>query len=278
MKPRYSFSSKKSRRATESPKMLKQRQKYPILVEKIIGTSDIILEVLDARFPEKTQNFGIEKEIKKRKKKIIYVLNKSDLVPKINKSKIEKLTPKIIVSCKSRRGIKELRNKIKEISKKVKPIEEQIVVGIIGYPNTGKSSLINSLIGKNSAGTGADAGFTKGIQKLRLTSEIILLDTPGVIPKEEYSGTEIDKIARHTIVGGRSSSQVKDPEMVIANLIKEYPNFLENHYKLKSKADAEEILNELGKKWNYLKKGKEINFDRTARRILKEWQSGVIRV
>ena len=257
MRVKYSFSSRKTKHATDSPKMRKQKQKYPILVEKIIESSDIILEVLDARFPKETQNFELEREIKKKKKKIIYVLNKSDLIPKINKAKIGKLNPRIIVSCKSRRGIKELRNKIKELSKKIKPIEEQIVAGIIGYPNTGKSSLINLLIGKKSAGTGAEAGFTKGIQKLKLTANIILLDTPGVIPNEEYSEIEVGKIAKHVIVGGRSFSQVKDPEMVIANLIKKYPNILENHYKLKSKADSEKILDELGKKWNYLKKEKK---------------------
>jgi len=274
MRPRYSFSSKKSRRATESPKMRKQRQKYPALVEKIINESDIILEVLDARFVERTRNFELEKEIKRKKKGLIYVLNKSDLAGKIG----VKIFPCVVVSCKTRKGVKELRDKIKALSKKVKPIGEKITVGVIGYPNTGKSSLINLLIGKKSAGTGAEAGFTKGIQKLKLTNEIILLDTPGVIPEKEYSNFEKDKIARHVIVGGRSYSQVKDPEMVVVNLAKEYPGVLEKHYKTKSKADVEKVLDELGKKWNYLKKGKEVNFDKTARRILKEWQEGKIKI
>jgi len=278
MRVKYSFSSRKTKRATSSPNLRKQKQEYPTLIEKIIETSDIILEVLDARFPEKTRNFEIERKIKNKNKKIIYVLNKSDLILKINKTHLSKLNPKIIASCKNRRGIKKLRNKIKELSKNVKTTENQITVGIIGYPNTGKSSLINLLIGKSSAGVGSDAGFTKAIQKLRLTHGIILLDTPGVIPKKEYSSVEQDKIARHTIVGGRSYSQVKDPEIVIANLIKEYPNVLEKHYKTKSKTDAEKILNELGKKWNYLKQKGKINFDKTARRILKDWQKGVIEI
>jgi ribosome biogenesis GTPase A len=278
MRVKYSFSSRKTKRATASPNLRKQKQKYPALVEKIINTSDIILEVLDARFPKETRNYELEEEIKNKKKKIIYVLNKSDLASKINKLNIQKLNPKIIVSCKNRRGIKELRNKIKELSKKIKPIEDQITIGIIGYPNTGKSSLINLLIGKSSAGVGSDAGFTKSIQKLRLTQGIILLDTPGVIPKKEYSSIKFDKITRHTIVGGRSYSQVKDPEIVILNLMKEFPNILEKHYKTKSKKDSEKILEELGKKWNYFKQKGKINFDKTARKILKDWQKGIIKI
>jgi len=271
MKPRYSFSSKHTRKARNSPKMRKQKGKYPILIKQIIEQSDIILEVLDARFIKETQNTELEEKINAQKKKLLYVLNKSDLIR--NKTK-QNLQNYIYVSCKNRTGIKELRNKIKFLSRKTK--QERTTIGIIGYPNTGKSSLINLLIGKSKAGTGADAGFTKGIQKLKLTNEIMLLDTPGVIPEKEYSSIEQDKIARHTIVGGRSYSQVKDPEMVIAELMHSYKDVLEKHYKIKG--DSEKLLEHLGRKWKFLKKGRQVNFDKTARRILKEWQDGIIKI
>ncbi len=274
MRAKYIFSSRKTKRATKSPKLRKQKEKYPSLVEKIIEDSDIILEVLDARFVRETRNIELEKKIKRKKKKIIYVLNKSDLTKKTS----SKIPQSINVSCKTKKNIKKLRDKIKIVSKKIKPSNDKIIIGVIGYPNTGKSSLINLLVGKSKAGVGADAGFTKGIQKIRLANEIILLDTPGVIPNEEYSNIEKEKIAQHTIVGGRSYSQVKDPEMVIAKLIKDYPDVLEEHYKTEAKADAEKILNELGKKWNFLKKKGLIDSDKTARKILKDWQAGVIRI
>jgi ribosome biogenesis GTPase A len=273
MKAKYIFSSKKTRRAIDSPKMKKQKEKYPSILNKIINESGIILEILDARFPEKTRNFEVEKQIKKRKKNLIIVLNKSDLTEKDTRS----ISPGISISCKTRKNIKKLRDKIKILSKKIKT-EEKIKVGVIGYPNTGKSSLINLLIGKKSAGIGADAGFTKGIQKLKLTDEIVLLDTPGVIPIKEYSSFEKSKIAKHTIVGGRSYSQVNEPDIVIANLIKEYPNVLEKHYKIKTDGDSEVLIETLGKKFNYFKKGGEIDTDKTARKILKDWQEGFIKI
>ncbi len=253
--------------------MRKQRGKYPLLIQKIIQDSDIILEILDARFPEETRNPEIEKQIKKQNKSLVYVLNKSDLAAK----KLFEIYPKVFVSCKERRGIKQLRELIKIISKKIhKDSDGKILVGIIGYPNTGKSSLINLLIGKSSAGVGSEAGFTKGIQKLKLDENILLLDSPGVIPERQYSHTEKEKIAKQTIFGGRSFSQVKDPEFVVAKLITAYPQVLEKFYNIPADGDSEILIEEFGRKKGFLKKGGFVDEDRTARFILRDWQTGEI--
>lgn len=286
MRPRYSFSSRRTKRLD---KIRKQRQKYPAITDKIIQVSDIVLEILDARFPEDTRNLNLEKEIKKLNKKIIFVLNKSDLVEKKYKGK---LFPVVAVSSKNRKGIKDLRDLIKREAKTIekknskiikgqKVIEssdDKITVGVVGYPNTGKSSLINVLVGKTVAGTGSQAGFTKGFQKLKLTTGIVLIDSPGVIPEKEYSMTEKDKITQHTKVGGRSYSQVKEPELVVDKLVKEYGNLLEKFYKISAKENSEILIEKLGKKKGFLKKGGEVNEDQTARFILKDWQSGNIKI
>ncbi len=288
MRVKYSFSSRRTRNLEN---IRKQREKYPSIAKNILAVSDIILEVLDARFVSETRNLAIEKEIKERGKRIIYVLNKSDLISLPKLRRLSKgLTPNVAVSCKLRKGIKELRDKIKIEARKVEKKEmkfikgqeikksegEQISVGVIGYPNTGKSSLINSLIGKKSAGTAAEAGFTKGIQKLRLTSDIILLDSPGVIPESEYSGINKEAIAKHTKVGGRSYTQVKDPENVVAELMKEFPGIFEEFYNIEAKGDSEVLLEELGRQKGILKKEGKVNEDQTARVILKDWQEGRI--
>src|SRR3989338_6485143 len=274
MKPRYSFSSRRTRH-TEN--INKQRGKYPMLILKIIRDSDIILEILDARFIEETRNPEIEEQIKKQNKKLIYVLNKSDLL--LEKKKKINLDYSILISCKERRDIKKLRNLIKILSKKIKkPFGEKILVGIIGYPNTGKSSLINLLIGKSSAGVGSEAGFTKGIQKLKLDENIFILDSPGVIPEEQYTHLEKDKISTQTIAGGRSFSHVKDPEIVVAKLISVYPQILEKFYDIQTNGDSEILIEELGRKKGFLKKGGFVDEDRTARHILRDWQTGEIRI
>ncbi len=283
MKVRYSFSSRRTRHVEN---MRKQRGKYPLLIQKIIQDSDIILEILDARFPEETRNPEIERQIKQQNKKLVYVLNKSDLL--LNKKEREiNLSPSILISCEKRGSIKKLRDLIKILSKKIshkgvslegKQSEQKIIVGIIGYPNTGKSSLINLLVGKNVAGVGSEAGFTKGIQKLKLDENILLLDSPGVISEEKYSHTEQEKISKQTIAGGRSFSQVKDPEFVVAKLITAYPQVLEKFYNIPADGDSEILIEKFGRKKGFLKRGGFVDEDRTARFILRDWQEGEIKV
>lgn len=282
MRVRYSFSS---RRTGHLKNIRKQRGKYPLLAQKIVQMSDIILEVLDARFIAETRNLEIEKQIRKKDKTIIYVLNKSDLIDvnKINKDNLKEIYPYVFVSCTSRKGIKDLRNKIKAFASKIKKQKDEyslnkIVVGIIGYPNTGKSSVINILIGKKSAGIGADAGFTKGIQKIKLNSDVVLLDSPGIIPSKKYSGSENRLISEHVKLGARSYSQIRNPEIAVADLIKEFQPVFDKFYNIQSKGNSEILIEILGRKKGFLKKGNQVDEDKTSRLILKDWQEGKIKV
>jgi hypothetical protein len=272
MRPRYSFSSRRTRNVDN---MRKQKQKYPELTKKIIEDSDIILEVLDARFIEETRNMEVEEIIRKKNKIIIYVINKADL---IKKKQILDFYPYAFVSCTLRKGVKELRNLIKRQAKGILKDKEKINVGILGYPNTGKSSLINILIGKNSAKTAAEAGFTKGLQKLKLSPDIVLIDSPGIIPEIKYSAIKRDAITQHTKLSGRSYSQVKEPELVVSDLIKEFPDIFEKFYNIDAESNPELLIEKLGRKKGFLKKGGEVNEDQTARMILRDWQEGKIKI
>ena len=277
MKPRYSFSS---RHTGKIQNIRKQRQKYPLIAQKIIENSDIILEVLDARFPGETRNEDFEKVVMEKGKRLIFVLNKSDLVRKENLLKV-KLFPRVFVSSTERKGVKNLRDLIKKFSREIdNPVDKdksgKVTVGVIGYPNTGKSSLINILIGRSSAGTSMQSGFTKALQKLRLTENIQLLDSPGVIPEKEYSQSDREKIARHAKLGARDYSKVKEPEMVVAELVREFPDVLERHFGVKFNGDSEVFIEMIGRKKGFMKSGGVVDEDKTSRFILKEWQVGKV--
>jgi ribosome biogenesis GTPase A len=275
---RYSFSSRHTRHIKN---IKKQRGKYPVLIREIIKMSDIILEVLDARFINETRNKEIEEEIKKENKKIIYVLNKSDLIDQKELEKKIKIRPYAFISCTERKGSFLLRNLIKRIVKETELPDEKrrAQIGVIGYPNTGKSSLINLLTGKSSARIGDQPGFTKGIQKVSLTKNILILDSPGVIPNNEYSSTNKEKVSKHAKVGSRSYSNVKNPDMIIQDLLNE-PSIrkkIEKFYNIDSKGDSDYLLEELAKKKSFLKKAGNLDIDRTARDLLKDWQTGKIK-
>lgn len=285
----YTYSSHRTRHID---KIRKQRVKYPQVAKNIVDTSDIILEVLDARFVDETRNKELEKEIEKQGKKIIYVLNKSDLVKPSKLNEIKKnVYPFAIVSCTKRKGIKDLRDLIKRLAKDIgkrekreirkdKVVvgdEKRIKVGVIGYPNAGKSSLLNILAGKSAAGVGAEAGFTRNVQKIRLSDDIVLVDSPGVIPEDQYSMVDKEKIAHHTLAGGKSWTQVKEPDMVVHGLMQKYGDSLNKFYGCDCQ-DSEELIEFVGREKGLLKKGDEVNEDQAARAILKDWQDGSIKV
>lgn len=285
----YTYSSHRTRRID---KIRKQRVKYPQVAKNIVDTSDIILEVLDARFVEETRNTELEKEIEKQHKKIIYVLNKSDLIKPSKLSEIKgTIYPYVIVSATQRKGIKDLRDLIKRLSKTIEKREmreirkdkvvvgedKRIKVGVIGYPNAGKSSLLNILSGKSAAGVGADAGFTKNVQKIRLSEDIVLVDSPGVIPEDQYSVIDKEKIAQHTLAGGKSYTQIKEPDMIVFELFKKHPETLNKFYELNVES-SDELIEEVGKIKGFLKKGGKVNEDSAAREILRAWQMGEIKV
>ena len=263
----------------KSPHTHKHKKSFPIIVENLIKEVDIVLEILDARFIEKSRNYDLEKKIKELGKILNHVLNKSDLVDvnKIIKNReLESFKLYLFFSSKKRRGVKTLKNLIKIESKKLG--KDVINIGVLGYPNVGKSSLINLLTGKSSARTSPEAGYTKGIQKIKLSTGLYLIDTPGIIPLSEKFSQNISHLTKHSQIGAITWDKTKNPDMVIHYIMKENPGLLEKYYGIYiEEGDSEMLIEALGKKWNYKKKGNEVDEKRTAKKILKDWQEGKIR-
>ena len=276
---RYSFGSRHTGRIAN---IRKQRKKFPKIVREVIDSTDIIIEVIDARFIDETRNEELEEYIKASGKKIIYAFNKADLID--HKNFKSNLKPYVLISPRERFGSVKLRDLLKRMSKKVehkkinKENLDKTLIGVIGYPNTGKSTLINFLVGRPVAKTGNEAGFTKGLQKLSLTKDLMILDSPGVIPEEEYSMSDKDKMAKHTLLSARSSAKVKDPELSVQYLMNDMPGTLEKHYNLEPQTDSELLLEEFAIKKNFKKKGGVPDIIRAAKVILTDWQSGKIKI
>lgn len=275
MRVRYSFSS---RRTGHIKNIEKQRAKYPDLLDKLITESDIILQVLDARFIKETRNEIIEKRIKESGRVLINVINKADLADKrqINRNLLEELTPYVFVSCKRRQGKRDLIRYLMTAFKKIKK-QDRVNVAVIGYPNTGKSSLINFLTNRASAGTGKEPGFTRGIQKIKLAQGIMLIDSPGVIPREQYSSESQELRLKLAKISVKNYTSVKNPELVVAEIMTSYPGALERFYQIDSKGNSEVLIEEFGKRKRILKKHGIIDTDKTARFILRDWQQGKIK-
>ena len=234
----------------------------------VIERSDVILEVLDARDPEAFRNRKVERRIKQMGKKLIIVINKADLIPiRVSlawKQYLGREFPTIFISAKRKKGKGMLKELIEKLVSK-----RPIIVCVIGYPNTGKSSIINMLRGSYSARTSSMPGFTRGKQLFNITPEIKIFDTPGVFP------TETDFIALYK--GAIRIEKVDDIVITTAQLIefllKLRPNLFKKYYKISEK-DPLKIIEAFAKKRNMLIKGGELDLERAARRIVLDWQEG----
>ena len=282
MRVRYSFGS---RHTGHLENIRKQKVKYPKVMKDVIRTSDIILEILDGRFIEETRNHDMEGKILDEGKILVYVINKSDLIDvrKVESELPDWMRPYVFVSATGGIGLGKLKGRIKMEAKRIlkswkesNDSRRRVQVGVIGYPNAGKSSVINFITRRGVAGTGKQAGFTRGMQKIRMSEGILILDTPGVIPESKYS-TESETFAKDVKVGARTFSDVKDPEMAVYYLMKENVKKIENFYKINSKENADDFIEELGRQKKFLGKGGKVDVDRTARLVLRDWQEGKIK-
>jgi len=280
MRIRYDFSSKKAGKFRKSPTSNAHRVAFPKLVRTVIDTSDLVLEVLDARFIDKTRNIEMENYVKSLGKRLLYIINKVDLV-KIDELKanydLSQLKPYVFFSGRSKVGRSKLRLMIKIEMKKMKITHAKGRVGIIGYPNTGKSTIINILSGKKGTATSSEAGFTKAQQKIRFNKDIIIIDTPGVFQEKENPEIDIKALSKHAIIGIKGYEKIKDPDIVVSNLMIANPGLFESFYKIEANGDAEVLIEQFGRRRNLLKKGGEVDIMRAAKEILKDWQKGKIK-
>ena len=150
-------------------------------------------------------------------------------------------------------------------------------VYVIGLENAGKSTFINSFAGKASAKTGNKPGVTKGKQWIRLSKDVELLDTPGVLwPKFEDPTVGIHL----AMIGAIGDNVLELSELSLETLqflAEYYPEHLTERYGVSpEKRDAAELLTEIARARNCIKKGNEIDYDRAANLIVDEFRNGVI--
>jgi len=243
------------------------------IAKKILSEANVIFEVVDARIPLETRNKVVEQLSKERNKEIFIILNKTDLVPESfaqkAKSIIEKEYPVVLFSARKNTGKRELENIIKKLSKKKKIIK----IGVLGYPNVGKSSLINTLKRKKVATTSPKPGMTRGEKLIKLDKNVYLIDTPGIITLEFQ-----DELA---VKGSWIPDKLEDPVdasvKLLEKIIKNRPEAVEETYGVKPEDDPYKTLEKIGEKLNYRVSGGGVDIERTAKKVLWDWIKGNIK-
>lgn len=243
------------------------------IAKKVLTQSNLVLEVVDARIPIETRNSVVENFAKERNKTLIIVLNKVDLVPKefLEKSlsTIGKDFPVIPFSAHHKVGHKELLSQIRQVAKE----RGLVKVGVLGYPNVGKSSVINVLKGKKVATTSPKPGMTTGEKIVKLEEGIFLIDTPGIITLEFQENLAL----KGAWIPDKLELPVEVATKLLEKITTEKPQAVYEAYKVQPDSDPLKTLEEIGRRLNYKMSGGEVDLERTAKKVLWDWIKGIIK-
>lgn len=247
---------------------------------------DVVLELIDARAPRASENPMIPELIGDKTR--ILIFNKGDLADSRENAKWLSHYKKnnivaVSVNSNTGKGINELLDKIDEVmeGKREKDrskgiISERVRAMIIGIPNVGKSTLINTLANRKSAKVGNMPGITRSNQWIKVEDRLLLLDTPGVLwPKFE----SVD-LALHLAFIGSIKDEVLPKEEVALKLVEflqeNYGNLLIDRYGIEISNSPLETMENIAKKRGAIMRGNEIDYTRVTDLILDEFRKGVI--
>ena len=257
------------------------------LIEREMKLVSSVIYVLDARAPLSCINPEFDKLI--NTKPTLYILNKADLVAQsdilewidyFNRKSIKCLQT---VSVQRGASRKQIFDALKEINadylKKFDQtgVRKTIRAMVIGVPNSGKSALINSLLGRKKTVTGNKPGVTRGKQWIAVDKYIELMDTPGTLYPDFKDQTK----ARNLAIIGSISDDVVDMTELAGELIdflkKEYPQNLKERYKLDDlSVDTAGILYEIGQKRGFIVKGGEVDIQQTAKAVIVDFRKNAL--
>ena len=254
------------------------------MMQENIKLIDLIIELVDARVPLSSRNPDID-ELGKNKARLI-ILNKSDLAEeKWNEAWTEYFKKKgfHVVKVNSRKGggVKSVQSVIQEACKaKIERDRKRGILNrpvramVVGIPNVGQSTFINSLAGKAATKTGNKPGVTKGKQWIRLNKQVELLDTPGIL----WPKFEDQMVGLRLALIGSIKDEVLQTEELASELIKfleeNYPGVLADKYSITTDTDPYVMLGRIAESRHCLVRGNELDTEKAAMLLMDDFREG----
>ena len=256
------------------------------MMQENIKLIDLVIELVDARIPMSSRNPDID-ELGRGRARLI-LLNKSDLTDdRCTDEWVAYFKGKgySVVKVNSRKGggMKSIQNVIQEAcrekierDRKRGILNRPVRAMVVGIPNVGKSTFINSLAGKACAKTGNKPGVTKGKQWIRLNKNVELLDTPGIL----WPKFEDQTVGLRLALIGSIKDEIMNIEELAAELCgfmkKEYPGRLAEKYAVDEVEDNYQMLEQIAESRHCLVRGNELDTKKAASMLLDDFRNGKI--
>ncbi len=253
-------------------------------ISEQLNLIDIVYEVVDARMPLSSKIVDIDDLIKDKPK--ILVLTKYDLCDKVETDKIvekyKEMCYNVVTLDLMGGNVSPLISMTKELMKEInlerskKGLKERAArVLIMGAPNVGKSTLINRLVGKKSAGVGNTPGFTKNLSWIRVNQDIELLDSPGIL----WPKIEDQEVAKTLAAFSSIKEEILNKDEIACFILKKlydyYPERLKERYGIESlDEDFIEAYEAIGKKRGALSRGGVVDYERVSVIVLQDFKNG----
>ncbi len=246
---------------------------------------DVVIELLDARLPGSSANPMLAQLTGTRRK--LKVLNKQDLADPARTEawlawyNAQEGTRAIALDASDKAPAQRLIQACRDLVPNRGGMDKPVRVLICGVPNVGKSTLMNTLVGKKAAKTGDEAGITRIEQRINLASDFYLFDTPGML----WPKISVERSGDHLAASGAVGRNAYDEEEVALELLRSlkgpYPDLLAARYKLDDVAAIptqhdDELLELIARKRGAVMSGGRVNLTKAAEIVLNDYRSAVL--
>ncbi len=249
--------------------------------------TDLVIEVVDARCPMASSNPMVEEMRLFRQRPCLKILNKADLAdPKVTQQWLDHLnaqknTRAIAMNTKNPGAVGQILPTCRQLAPHRNDASKPLRMMIMGVPNVGKSTLMNALLKRRVANVGDEPAVTKTQQRIELSSDMVLTDTPGMLwPKIELDTDGLMLAASHAI--GVNAYYEDEVAIFVAGILRtRYPQSLINRYKIKSMSDFNElddvgVIEHVAAYRGYRAKGGKIDFEKAAHTLLQDYRDGAL--
>ncbi len=255
-------------------------------ISEKIKSIDLVVEIGDARAPKSSLNPYLKKVLGNKKKVLVFSKKdradkyKISLIEDYYKDEYERVVFADLLNPKDGIYIKGILEGIKrDVSPKylaynVKPLPKRVLV--VGIPNVGKSTFVNLLAKNKKAKVGNTPGFTKAQQLIKVSDDLELCDTPGILP----AAYEDKEVAMHLAWLGTIKQDILPLDTLALSLseflMANYFDYLKKRYELEEKLSSEDFIKYLATYRHFLMKNGELDIERAQKVLLKEFESGKI--